>query len=107
MEKSALEFVEEYLKKEAPEFYEKNGFDDCFKEWIGWGDAIYSESVGDSRWWTNLFCVQEIDGVLIGYSWASTTGDNGIDDLGWEFDKTTICYVEKQEVITTKYIVKK
>ena len=104
MKKSAFEFVDEYLKKEAKEYYEENGFEEAFKEWIGYDDAIYGESLGSSRWWDNLFCVQEVDGVLIGYGWASTTGDNNIFDVGWEFDKDTICYVEKKEVTTIKYV---
>lgn len=104
MKKSAFEFVDEYLKREAGDFYDSNSFEECFKEWIGWEDDVYSESVGSSRWWDNLFCVSEVDGVLIGYGWAATTGDNNIFDVGWEFDKSTICYVEKKEVTTTKYI---
>lgn len=107
MGESALEFVEDYLKKEATKYYEENGFDECFKEWIGWDDHIYSESLGSSRWWDNLFCVTEVNGVLIGFGWASTTGDNNIFDAGWEFDKDTICYVDKKEVTTTKYIRRK
>ena len=106
MEKSAFEFVEEYLKKEAPEFYKSDGFEEVFKECIGWEDDVYSESIGSSRWWDNLFCVADLDGVLIGYCWASTTGDNNIFDVGWEFDKSTICYVEKKEVVTVKYVKK-
>jgi len=104
MNKSALEFVDEYLKKQEPEFYEESGFDEVFKECIGWEDELYSESLGSSRWWDNLFCVAEVDGVLIGYNWASTTGDNNIFDAGWAFDKSTICYVEEKEVISVKYV---
>ena len=104
MEKSALEFVDEYLRKDAGDYYKENGFEESFKEWIGWEDDVYRESLGSSRWWENIFRVTEIEGVLIGYGWATTTGDNNIFDVGWEFDKSSICYVEKKEVITTKYV---
>ena len=40
MEKSALEFVDEYLKKEAAEIYEDDGFVDCFAECIAWENNL-------------------------------------------------------------------
>jgi len=103
MNQTALEFVEEYLKKEAGEYYKTNGFDECFAELIGW-ESIYEEHISPHRWWDDLFCVVNINGTLIGYEWASTTGDNNIFDVGWTFDKSSICYVKKEEVIITKYV---
>lgn len=63
----------------------------------------WKEVTSSSRWWTNLFVVQEINGKLIGYEWAETTGDVGIWDSGWEFDENSICFVEEYTVTVTKY----
>ena len=103
---TAREFLMDYLLNH-PDNHNKDGkpFTDnltrFFRE-IG-RDYKSVESEGDSRWWTNLFVVQEINGRLIGYGWASTTGDNSIWDAGWEFDEDSICFVEPYEVTMTKY----
>lgn len=74
------------------EFFKENGYD---YEW--------SEVISSSRWWNNLFVVQEINGKLIGYEWAETTGDMGPMDAGWQFDEDSICFVEQYDVTVTKY----
>lgn len=63
----------------------------------------WSEVTSSSRWWDNLFVVSEINGRLIGYDWARTTGDMSIWDIGWEFDEDSICFVEPYEVTKIKY----
>lgn len=67
-------------------------------------DPIYEEDCGSSRWWMNTFRVVEVGSKLIGFEWATTTGDNNARDMGWEFDPKSICEVEKKieikEVIT-------
>lgn len=65
-------------------------------------DEVYSESLGNRRWWEDLFIVVDIgDGVKIGFNSARTTGDDSPRDKGWEFDPDTICEVEeKTETIT-------
>lgn len=103
MKKTAIEFVKDFIRKEDKDFLENEGFERAFEEFIAW-ESMYSEDNGDSRWWTNTFCVAKIEDVLIGYNWASTTGDDTIFDKGWTFDESSICYVEKEEVLITKYV---
>ena len=59
------------------------------------GKEIHEESLGNSRWWENTFVVVELDGMLIGYYGAKTTGDDSPWDKGWEWDLDTVCEVEK------------
>lgn len=75
----------------------KEFFNECGYEYD------YSEITHSSRWWDNLFVVQEINGKMIGYNWAHSTGDNSIWDIGWEFDENSICFVEEYTVTVTKY----
>jgi hypothetical protein len=79
---------------------------DTLLETLMEGEIIYKESLGDHRWWTEWFCVTKIKDVFIGYTWATTTGDNSIWDAGWEFDWDSLCEVEPKEVVTTIYIKK-
>lgn len=57
----------------------------------------------ERRWWEDLFVVVEIDGMLIGFDDANTTGDNSPSDVGWEFDPSSICEVVAKTVTTTVY----
>jgi hypothetical protein len=66
-------------------------------------------NVDSHRWWDNFFRVVDVNGMKIGFLWASTTGDDSAKDKGWEFDPSTICEVEEKtetRVITT-YVPKK
>ena len=55
------------------------------------------------RWWTDCFTVVEVNGMLIGFADAITTGDDSPSDKGWEFDPSTICEVVAKQVTTTVY----
>lgn len=72
-------------------------------------DPIHEEDCGSCRWWMNTFRVVEIDGMLIGFDYASTTGDDSPRDKGWEFDPDSICEVERKEEvkIVVSYEIKK
>lgn len=61
---------------------------------------IWRDVVGKRRWWNDVFCVVEVNGMLIGYDGAATTGDNNPRDVGWEFDPSTICAVKPKEITT-------
>lgn len=63
----------------------------------------WSEVTSSSRWWDNLFVMSKMNGKLIGYEWAKTTGDKSIWDTGWEFDEDSICFVEPYVVTKTCY----
>ncbi len=66
-------------------------------------DYVWSEKTGSGGRWDDLFVVQEINGKLIGYEWASTAADVSIWAAGWEFDEDSICFVEEYTVTVTKY----
>lgn len=72
-------------------------------EELRWTDTIHKKAEGESRWWINVFCVAEIDGMLVGYLDAETTGDRGPDECGFEFDPSSICEVKKVEKTITDY----
>lgn len=41
---------------------------------------IWSGDESDRRWWTDCFTVVEVDGMLIGFADAKTTGDYSPSD---------------------------
>jgi hypothetical protein len=102
---TAKEFLLDYMNNHPDNRRENTGepyFEtlyDMLSEY-GW---LYKEDLHDSRWWTNIFVVDNINGRLIGYNWASTTGDDTPYEKGWEFDEDSICYVEPYEVTEIKY----
>jgi hypothetical protein len=57
---------------------------------------LYNESVGRSRWWDNRFVVTRLNGVLLGYMSAQTTGVDSPWEKGWEFDLGSVCEDEKE-----------
>jgi hypothetical protein len=72
-------------------------------ETIREGDHVWTGDRSDRRWWTDCFTVVNVDGMLIGFADAETTGDDSPRDRGWEFDQSTICEVEAFERTVTEY----
>lgn len=66
-------------------------------------DVVWEKETSRHRWWTSYFTVVEIDGMLIGFESAKTTGDQSPSDTGWEFDPKTVCRVEAKQVTTVVY----
>jgi hypothetical protein len=66
--------------------------------------VIWSKMTSSRRWWDEEFCVVDIDGMLIGYDGADTTGDENATEKGWEFDPSSICEVIAQQVVKTEYV---
>ena len=58
---------------------------------------IYRDHGDSHRWWTEYFRVANVDGMLIGYKYAETTGDESARDKGWEFNPNSICEVDAIE----------
>ena len=67
-------------------------------------DVIWSKPINERRWWTDTFNVVEIDGMMIGFMWAETTGDENAREKGWEFNPSSICEVVAQQVVKTEYV---
>lgn len=103
---TAQEFVLDYILNHPDNKDEKgqpyySDLEEYFKD-QGY-EYDWSEVTSSSRWWNNLFVVSEMNGKLVGYDWAKTTGDTSIWDTGWEFDEDSICFVEPYEVTKIKY----
>ena len=106
MNEKMIKHIKNYCIKEN---YECNEPDDYLETLRECGKELHYELTHKSRWWNNLFCVSKLDGMLIGYNNAETTGDDKPQDLGWEFDINSICEVERHEetVLFVTYTKKK
>lgn len=97
MNQKIKDHIIKFLTKEYPE--DPPTKDEDVIDWIIDLDPIHEEDCGSCRWWMNTFRVVEIDGMLIGFDYASTTGDDSLRDKGWEFDPDSICEVERKEEV--------
>lgn len=98
MNATIREHVIKYLEKHGEQTTDDDiveAITDSAEVWIGDADR--------HRWWDNHFKVVNVDGMLIGFDWATTTGDDSASDKGWEFDPSSICEVEEKQVTTTIY----
>ena len=66
-------------------------------------DRVWRGHESPRRWWTDCFTVVNVDGMLIGFDDAITTGDDTPRDKGWEFDPESICPVIAREITVTVY----
>ena len=96
----ALKYVKDVITKEG---YDAED-DDMILEFLE--NTIHVEDYDERRWWIETFCVTELEGKLIGYGGARTTGDDSPYDKGWEFDPSSIHFVEKkvEMVEVVKYV---
>jgi hypothetical protein len=99
---NAKEFVEKSMAERGMEFNDKREL----REFLCWEcDVIYEEVFDESRWWDNVFKVAEVDGKLVGFDDANSTGDNTAYENGFEFDANSICFVEPYNKTVTRYRV--
>ena len=97
------ENIEDFLTKDCVEA----GFEPTIPNLIeGLTEAkqVYSELVGEHRWWNDVLQVVRIGDKFVGYVWAENTGDNGIFDAGFVFDLSSVKFYEPKEVTITKYV---
>ena len=64
---------------------------------------IWRGDESSHRWWMTFFGVSMVDGMLIGFEGAETTGDDSAVEKGWKFDSSSICEVEVKAVTTVVY----
>ncbi len=74
-----------------------------FAEVLTEGREVYSEIGSSHRWYDEKFIVIKIDDNYIGYNYYHVTGDNGISDMGLDFDLSSVCFCEEYQVFITKY----
>lgn len=67
-------------------------------------DVVFSETTKSHRWWNDELRVAKIGENYIGYSWANSTGDTSLNDLGWEFDLDSATFYEPKEVIKVIFV---
>ena len=70
------------------------------------GDFVWRGKENRRRWWSEWFTVVKVDGMLIGFEGALTSGDDSPQDKGWEFDPSSICEVTAKVVTTNVYEAK-
>ena len=99
--------MDKEIKKHLIAYNKKNGWniedDSLIETLFESGDELYHDVIDSRRWWDDVFVVKKIDGMLIGYMDAKTTGDRSPREVGWEFDKDTICKVKPVEKTITIY----
>ena len=94
------------IKQHVAEFLARQGddaTDESIIETIRAAKAVWSGDEDERRWWTDCLTVVEVDGMLIGFGDAITTGDDSPEDKGWEFDPNTICEVAAETKTITIY----
>ena len=98
------EIIKQHLiKYAASQGWTTDDTDGMLREILLEADPVWEENTGSQRWWHNFFTVVEIDGMLIGFGSAKTTGDNSPDEAGWKFDPKSVCRVVAKSVTTTIY----
>lgn len=98
--------MNERIKKHLTDYAISKGWqpdNDTLIEIIMEARAIYEEITCERRWWNDTFKVVNINGLLIGFKSAKANRDESMQDLGWEFDQSTICEVKAVEKTITVY----
>lgn len=98
--------MNEKIRQHLVTYAAKNNWptdDDTLIEILTEANDLYKRKVSDSRWWYTEFIVVDIDGMLIGYEYASANRDEHVRELGWEFDPSTICEVKAVEKTVIVY----
>ena len=101
--------MNEKIRQHVAKFAESKGWptdEESLIEVIFEANMVWRGNESSRRWWTDCFMVVDVDGMLIGFDGAITTGDDSPRDKGWEFDPSTICEVEPREVVTKTYVRK-
>jgi len=88
----------EYCKKRGLKTDDQSLLDVLLEE-----DTIHRKRHEIHRHWDEYFYVVEIDGMLIGYINAESTGDLTPEEMGYKFDTGMICKVREREKIITLY----
>ena len=75
------------------------------KEALVGAKEVWEGDEDEHRWCIFTSRVVEVDGMLIMYNWGKCTGDNSLEDAGFEWDWDSVFEVEPHEVTVTHYRV--
>ena len=98
--------MNEKIREHVKQYNMADGYstdDASIIETIRESDEVWSGEESKHRWWTTCFTVVDVNGMLIGFEDAKTTGDDSPYDKGWEFDPKSICEVVAVPIVTTEY----
>ena len=77
---------------------------DTLIETLREAEIIYRKELSHRRWWVEYRYVVNIEGMFIGFTSAEATGDAGAQEVGWEFDPTSIEEMKPLEITQTIYV---
>ncbi len=66
---------------------------------------VWEGNEDEHRWMIWFTRVVKIDGMFISYVWGKCTGDNSLEDAGFEWDWDSVCEVVPKKVEQTIYVV--
>jgi len=101
--------INEKVLQHVTAFNSANGYgadEATIIESIREGKRIWRGNESKRRWWNEYTYVVEINGMLIGYRDAETTGDMSAQETGFEFDTGSIREYEAKEQTVTVYAPK-
>jgi hypothetical protein len=93
--------MNEKIKQHLVKYNQSKGYsidDDTLVETLFNVPVIGEQDEEEHRWWIQFTCFVEIDGMIIGFERAKSTGDMSVNEMGWEFDPTTIFEAEKYPI---------
>lgn len=102
--------MKEHIKNHLIAHNQKHGYpvtDEALIETLRDPKAVWKGGEEQHRWWACYTKVVEIDGMLIGFQDARSSGDMSAQERGWEFDPKSVFEAEAKEVTTTVYVEKK
>lgn len=73
--------------------------------WSFFADYDEELSRDEHRWIDYLTVRKTVNGKTFEYDWASCTGDNSIEDQGFEFDFAQVYEINKYDLITTTQVL--
>lgn len=105
MDEKVKDHLLDYCKKKGWEINEDNLDAELLEVLRGANKQVHREEVSQHRWWNEFQYVVEINGMLIGYVYAEANRDESVEDLGYEFDLSTICRMRAVPKTVTTYVV--
>ena len=99
MNAKIFDHVKKYCEREGYDMNDEVTVIEVIRE----ADHIWKSKGDKHRWWNCYTYVIEIDGMLIGYEDAETTGDMNAEEAGYHFDADSIKEYQAKEIKTIVY----